>query len=275
MPDAGFLVEVCGRTARVTADSERALRFLQEILHPMICPDNRRADVTIRVSAAPNGFALTADLPTPRQTVTATLAELRHEVLICLMELRPDILWLHAGGAEKGGTALLACGPWGSGKSGLTAAFSDMGWSYLSDDIVGIDPNRTLAVPFPVAPVVRVPNGRGQSAPGIAKRQVKLNSEQVCRTPVPISVLLFVSHSHGAEVSLSQCPPGSAALKLLQSCMNFADHGERAVDLICELARTVPAYDLTFDDPRRAAHATAALHAPARAPHRRPTGHSH
>lgn len=266
MPDPAFQVEVCGRTARIEGDSERALRFLQEALHPMVCPaDCRPANAVIRASTVPEGFALTTNLPSPKTTTTASLAELRHEVLICLMELRPDILWLHAGGAETGGTALLACGPWGSGKSGLTAALCEMGWSYLSDDIVGIDPKSTLAVPFPVTPLVRVPypdDWPSLGPLGLTKNPAVLTPSQVCRTPVPISALLFVSHSRGAEVSLSRCPPGRAALKLLQSCMNFADHGERAVDLICDLAKTVPAYDLTFDDPRRAAEAAAALHAP-------------
>ncbi|MGQ9525326.1 MAG: hypothetical protein ACUVTZ_10875 [Armatimonadota bacterium] len=256
MPDPGleFLVEVCGCRACVSADSESTLRFLQDVLRPMICPHGRPADANIQVSSEPGGFALAVNAPAPIRTAAASLLELRHEVLIRLMELRPDILWLHAGGAEIDGSAVLACGPWGSGKSSLTTALCGMGWRYLSDDIVGIEPHSAFAVPFPIAPLVRLPNANSS-----AKRRVILTSQQVCRAPVPIRALVFVTHSCGAQVALSQCQPGHAALKLLQSCMNFAHHGERAVQRICSLVKDVPAYDLSFEDPIPAAQAIAGL----------------
>jgi len=229
----------------------------------MIRSDGPHPDAAIRVSSAPNGFAVTADAPSPSRTIVTSIAALRHEVLIRLMELRPDLLWLHAGAAQAEGSAVLACGPWGSGKSSLTAALCAMGWGYLSDDIVGIDLSRKLAVPFPITPLVRLPDGNSPpslGSLGLEKRQVALRPDQVSRTPAPIASLAFVSHAHGAEVSLSRCSPGRAALKLLQSCMNFADHGERAVEFVCSLVKTVPAYDLSFGDPYCAAEALAALH---------------
>jgi hypothetical protein len=60
-----------------------------------------------------------------------------------------DQLAFHAGAVERRGRAVLLAGFSGGGKSTLTAAFTQRGWGYLSDEVALVDPASLSVHPYP------------------------------------------------------------------------------------------------------------------------------
>ena len=88
------------------------------------------------------------------------LRALKHEIVLKFIEARPDLLWLHAGAAADQKGVLLLAGSWGSGKSTLVTGLCELGWRYLSDDIVPFDPTSATLRPFPLTPARRIPKSK-------------------------------------------------------------------------------------------------------------------
>ena len=192
-----------------------------------------------------------------------TVERLRYEVLLRLIEERSDLIWLHAGAAAYQGSSVMILGSWGRGKSTLVTSLYANGWTYLSDDVVPLDPNSNRAFPFPLTPMVR--EDPGQELPlerlsELRKTEVLLLPERVCRDPVPISTMVFPVYSRGCHTELLPCSPATAALELLQNCLNFPHHREAAVRYVCDLVRKVPAFRLSYSDGRLAAELIAQAH---------------
>jgi hypothetical protein len=185
-----------------------------------------------------------------------TVERLRYEVVLRLIEARSDLIWLHAGAAAHGSSSVMILGPWGRGKSTLVTSLYAKGWTYLSDDVVPLDPNSGRAIPFPLTPRIR--EDPGQELPlehlsELGKTVVSLLPERICRDPVPVSMVVFPVYRRGCHNELLPCSPATAALELLQNCLNFPSHREAAVGYVCELVRTVPAFRLSYSDGRLAA----------------------
>ena len=176
---------------------------------------------------------------------------LNHEVVRQLIQARPDLLWFHAGAAVYGGSAVVLPGAWGRGKSTLVTNLYARGWTYLSDDIVPIDLNSGKVIPFPKTPKVR--QGPGRQMPRHHLRELKravvyLDPKTVCRETIPIGALVFPTYNLLAPTELLPYSPATAALELLQSCLNFANHRQAAVRYLCELLKGLPAFRLSFND---------------------------
>jgi hypothetical protein len=125
------------------------------------------------------------------------------------------------------------------------------GWQYLSDEAVPLDMADDRAAPFPLTLQVRIgPTAvlAPEAVAALAKRDVPLAPSAIRRAPVPVTGVVFVRYVPGAPAVLDPVPPGAAALELLESCLNFAHHGSRAVRYAADAMRRLPAARLTFGD---------------------------
>jgi len=177
------------------------------------------------------------------------LEYIRYELVLCLVQSRPELLWFHAGAVAYRGGAVMISGLSGRGKSTLVTTLCANGWTYLSDDIVPLDPNSGKVIPFPQTPWVRENSGEELSPEGVqklSKTEVNLRPEAVCRDVVPINAIVFPTYSLNAKTKIIPCSPATAALELLQNCQNFIIHRQAAVRYICELVQTLPAFSLCF-----------------------------
>jgi hypothetical protein len=134
-------------------------------------------------------------------------------------------------------------GAWGHGKSTLVTSLYAQGWTYLSDDVVPLDPNSDRITPFPQTPRVR--DNRGQEMPrdhlrGQEKVEIALNPERVCRQALPVSAFIFPQYALDTPSDLIPCSPATATLELLQHCINFARHRETAVRYLADLTTCRP-----------------------------------
>lgn len=67
-------------------------------------------------------------------------------------------LLLHAGAVALGDRAVVLCGPMNSGKSTLTGALVERGWTYLTDEAVALDLTDGHLTPYPRPLVVEGPS---------------------------------------------------------------------------------------------------------------------
>ena len=200
-------------------------------------------------------------------TLADGLRSLRYQATLRLMDARPDLVWLHAAAVARDGRALLIVGPGGSGKSSLATELVDMGYCYLGDDVIPVDPVSGTAYPFPVTPAVRsAPGGRlpRGAVATLPRVEVELDATRVASAPVPVGLVVFPAYT-GRLVEMRRWPPARTALDLLRHCLSFDRHGEQTVRALCPLAATWPAIGLRFDDAGRAAAALAAAVADGRA----------
>lgn len=173
----------------------------------------------------------------------------RHQLLMQFIRKRNDLLWLHAGAVEKGGTSLLLVGPSGQGKSTLTTLLCEKGWSFMSDDTAPVRMESDDVLPFPISPYRRIHPGhhvKGEGLRALEKEMISLSESSIRREPAPMREIVFPAYRPRARSKLTRLAAGDAAFALLRSYTNFIDHKQAGVSRAAELARAVPAYELVY-----------------------------
>ncbi|MBR8833360.1 MAG: hypothetical protein DSM106950_04775 [Stigonema ocellatum SAG 48.90 = DSM 106950] len=179
------------------------------------------------------------------------LQAVKYEVVMGLVQARPDLLWFHAGAVANDTQAVVFAAPGGGGKSTLVTQLYQQGWRYLSDDVLPLELTTGSILPFPQTPRVRqntgelVPSDRLSELPKI---DVTLDLAVICRLPLPIGAMVFPKFDRHTKAEILPCSPGTAALELLRNCINFTDHKQAAVQQICEIVKHMPAFELSFSN---------------------------
>lgn len=168
-------------------------------------------------------------------------------------------LLLHAGAVALGARAVVLCGPMNSGKSTLTGALVERGWTYLTDEAVAFDLDDGHLTPFPrplvvggasralLAGLAPAPSWRAR----FRRRDWHLDLTQ--GTPPadgPIRAEAFVL----PEVRLGQ--PGSlepmaaidAMEALCRNAWNLRGLGAPAFALLAREVRYAPCYSMHVND---------------------------
>jgi hypothetical protein len=177
---------------------------------------------------------------------------LRYEVALHLIQARPDLLWLHAGAVAYRGHAVIISGLSGRGKSTLATRLCTLGWTYLSDNIIPLDPTSDKILPFPQTPMVC--EGVGQKEVPwyllreLRKTEITLKPETVCRAPAPVGALIFPNYDPRSPIGLLSCSPETATLGLLENSLSFVTHREAAVRYLGKLMKRIPAFRLPFNN---------------------------
>lgn len=247
---------------RVCVDTPEPLVKIEQWFDAMLEPDPSCVVRQLLVTRQGNEYALHAkdEVLEVRGNLKEILQAVKYEVVMGLIQARPDLLWLHAGAVADGTGALILPAAGGSGKSTLVTQLCRRGWRYLSDDVVPLDLTTGKVLPFPQTPRVRENVGQELPAERLAeldKFDFALLPEMVCLSLMPIKALVFPSYRFGASTYLSPCSAGTTALELLRNCVNFHDHKQVAVGKVCELVRELPAFQLSFSEGEGAAEAIA------------------
>jgi hypothetical protein len=240
-----------GRDVAISSDAPEVLAGLEGIFAAMLAPAATRAVGQLEVSRKGGQYHVrgNAEVDLEDGSLADVLRCLRFSVIQLLIQARPDLLWFHAGAAASGERAMLLPGHRGQGKSTLVTRLCARGFTYLSDDIVPLNPASQRLVPFPLTPARREFPGQEMPADWLrAPNKVSVAPGIVCRRPVPVGVLVFPRYGAGAPAELSLCAPAQAAVELLQHCWNFASHREAAVSYLCNLVEQLPAFRLSFSD---------------------------
>jgi hypothetical protein len=185
----------------------------------------------------------------------AILRWARYQVIEQIILARSDLLWLHGAVAGWGGRAVVMPGSRGRGKSTLVTRLCARGWSFLTDDILPLDPAANRVLPFPQVPAVRPDPGRDLPEAWLretAKTEVGID-DWIATEALPVGAIVLPEARRGGSAELSPCSSAEAVLELAQGCWNFAEHGERAVAVLARLVAGRPTFRLAFRDADRAA----------------------
>lgn len=188
-------------------------------------------------------------------TREAVLRWVRYQAIEQLIMARSDLLWLHGAVAGWRGRAVVMPGPRGRGKSTLVTRICALGWSFLTDDILPVDPATLRVLPFPQVPAVRPDPGRDLPEAWLreaAKSEVRVD-DRVAPGPLPVGAIVLPEARRSGSAELRPCSSAEAVLELARGCWNFAEHGARAVAVLARLAAGRPTFRLGFRDAERAA----------------------
>ncbi len=263
------LICFAGSSVATEYQGERAARIVDFLYRYIPGGDDHatRPHVTYRLApgAEPNRLALYRDGKlTYEGTADAFLAEtLLGETGYSLADKSRGGLLFHAGGLTWGGKGLLLPGSIGAGKTTLTmwlALKGIDGLAYLSDEMVffpeGSGAMRTYTRPLNLKSPGRAALGdlfdfeahTGRilsTSHGDLIPPELLNFAGPC-DEIPVNLILFPRYAAGSEFelkSLSKAQAGLALMECLVNARNLPEHGFRE---IARLARTAPAYKMSY-----------------------------
>lgn len=185
----------------------------------------------------------------------------------------PDHVLFHAGAVERDGKVIVIAGDSGRGKSTLTAALVQDGFSYLTDEMVALDPTTLAVVPYPKAVDLddraRSMLGLDRPDPGPDGRpagaEVDAGLTKTGVTPSRLGSLsaggrlalfvLLVGETSGEPLTVTTGAPASVTtlVELIGTVFRPSFDDPRAFDLVAHLHTLVPVSVLprtTLDDAR-------------------------
>jgi hypothetical protein len=226
-------------------------RFVRAAYANMLSAPSLNADANLAIAADGKKFEMRYQTTSSFELDSADqlIPLLKEKIIEIFMCLRPQLLWLHAGAAEKNGEAVMIAGPSGSGKSTLVTHLSGQGWRLLSDDVSPVRTDALQIIPFPQTPSRRIFPGKvvERSELGAVNREtVTLTEAQVADAPCRIAAVVFPQFDAESGSRMSPMSPGEGALELLKYVRNFGDHLGGAVEHAATLARNVRMFRLCY-----------------------------
>jgi hypothetical protein len=249
----GFL----GHTVNAGSNEAELNRAIGRLFARMSIPASTEPIAEVRIEAAGlhSQLSLNGTATGPKRTGAELLRSLYREVVRQFIFRLPQFVWLHAACAASGDRAIVLPGSWGRGKSTIALQLYEKGWSFLSDDIVPLDPTTAAAFPFPATPQVRPGSQRSLSRDQLSslpKSAVSIDEARVADGPKPVSMIVFPHFHTGASAEMTSISPGQAVGELLENCLSFPENTDETIRALCAMVESTPTYTLSFGDPAEA-----------------------
>jgi len=182
---------------------------------------------------------------------------LMNEVLYHCIDANQSDHALHAGGVCKNGTCILLPGKSGSGKSTMTAWLVSRGHHYLTDELVFLADDGTVA---PLTRPVSLKGNRSFLSRFVSNEQIEmaitgdigaiiphrlLNDDFQPQKP-PVSHIIFPTFSSGAPLLLEEISPAKSCLYLMQSHVNARNLEGLGVETLSRIVRNCRSYTMTY-----------------------------
>ena len=237
-----------------------ARRAMEIAFADLKASDDRLPEVTLRVGAPRGSSTLTlfdGRRCLYRGVSVGTCAHLLlHTALDSLVTRSAGGVVFHAGLVGRGDAGVLLPGASGSGKTMLSAWLTRHGSTYFSDEAchvsVGTMLTEGFARPFCFRGSWAEPLGL---QPGVHDQSGTAGTSLVparCLSPahsgdsVVPRLVVFPDFQPPACLTLTRLSPARAVARLLESVANWANLPDHGVGQVTELARSVPAYQLTY-----------------------------
>jgi hypothetical protein len=179
-------------------------------------------------------------------------AQLRYWLVATAVERSPALL-LHAAVVSREGRALVAMADSGGGKTTLSLALADRGWSYHGDDLAAIDPHSLQVTPLPTPAGIRDVtrwkelSGRwGGAAPWPPAESFLVPATGYVaagREPLTAGALAFIEH---APEAASAAEPVAPAEAIVLCTGHGAKRTPESVAALAALCRSTPAVRLRY-----------------------------
>ncbi len=250
-------IEFLGETVEVRADYDSNHQMLKRMFAAMETDVETSPISQVRLKGVSSSTQLLVnDEPVgPVGEGNRALRRAYREVVRSFIHQRSDLVWLHAGAAAGAKGAIVFCAPWGHGKSTLTLQLYERGWSFLSDDVVPIDPTSQVAHPFPATPQMRMgPQTQlvRSQVSTLPKTVVDLETDRVAHGGNGVAMYVFPKYSKTDETFLEPISPAQCVGKLLENSLSFPENSDATIQALCHQVENTPAYELHFADPVQA-----------------------
>lgn len=221
---------------------------------------------TLRVKKTDHGYYIDGanEMEPNADTHRSVLQHLKFEIIHQFITLTPNHLWLHAAAASINNKGIMLSGAWGKGKSTIVSELCNRGALYLSDDIVPINMDSGLLMPFHLTPMRReYEDAHAQLSPeevsNLPKHTIPIKSESYAREGVMLSAVVFPEYTPDANTALEPCSPALATMTLLENCLNLKTKKAEAVHYLGQLIEHIPVYRLPYNNGEKGAQLIADL----------------
>jgi hypothetical protein len=226
--------------------------------------NQREAEITVRISdraskMTPRGVTIeTPDNVTLWDGRSPLLPPLRAPGL-------NRYIYLQGAATGRDGHAVLMVGGRRSGRTTLATACAARGVRLLADDLVPIDPEDLLAMPWPKALALPAPVlselGVHPSMPGLVPFVTRggelrwrvapsaLFGKQLTRVPTDVAAIVFLETDGDSNPGLRDVPAGEAFERLVRHLETRPENRELTADALVRLCRRVPAFALRLNNP--------------------------
>lgn len=215
-------VRLLETVVEIRAEEDEAARLLDLLWKEMAAGDSTAPARVYEVARdVEGGWRATSDegIEAIHETLWGLTDALRYRMLELCEERLQGFVTLHAAAVAHGDELVLLAGESGAGKTTLTLALLDAGWTYLSDDLAPVSRDTALVHPFPKPLGVKdaatfesvrdaYPDPAG--APG-GSFLVPPSRWKVATEPLRARALLFPRYDAGASLDVEELTAGKGA----------------------------------------------------------------
>jgi hypothetical protein len=233
-----------GEATRETGDTQLTVRLSHA------SPDGSADERRLGVTTDPAGALDALVGPGPRSPLDLTRALVQWAV----DHTRHYVF--HAAALRRDGKGILLPADSYSGKSTLAAALGQRGFALLSDEVGAIDPRNGRLIAFPralslrrdVLPVLGLSDSLGASFDRGASRMVRANELGLERAEsgADASLIVIPTFEAGSATRMLRLGTGPAVLALMHASCSQRRFKAAGLDLVIDLARRLPCYELRF-----------------------------
>ncbi|HUQ18324.1 MAG TPA: hypothetical protein VM099_01820 [Gemmatimonadaceae bacterium] len=252
-------VDFDGQQLVVASDEPKVLDYIRSKYVHMVVPRNSEPIGKLSVRTTRDGYVVNGTKELQHSDTIETLYDyLCHDIWQSFLQIRFDLLWLHAGAVEKNGCGVVIAGKSGNGKSTFVTQLLQRGWNVLSDEYAPIRLETNEVVPYPRRPRRRVFPGRELEEMEFGEfetEDIEIPADSVRRTPVVLANMVFPFFKVGATTQLEKLSPGDAVMEIIRNTTNFKHHRRLGIEWVVDFVKRVPCYRVTYADGADAAEA--------------------
>jgi len=224
--------------------------FVRESHAPMIVSRATKLIRTIDVMKLDRGYQLGDEVFDAEGDASILHDMLRQMIQREFINAHSEMMWMHSGAVASGDAAILIAGASTAGKSTLVTNLMQKGLSYMTDELVGVSPD-AVVTGFPRVPIRRLRADRHLTPLEmgfLGRETIPVNAAAIRKSKTAMHAIVFCQYEHKSRTTLKPLAKGEAALRLIQTLLNFNANKETMLPIVTNIARTVPAYALTFSD---------------------------
>lgn len=248
-------IDLLGTVVEVRTQDPGVERLLALLWEALPAPGDDAPVRTYDVTRDGDGWIATAgeSIEAVHESLWNILDGLRYRMLELFEEKLDGFTTLHAAAVARDRRLVLLAGESGAGKTTLTLALLEEGWTYLSDDVSPISHATGLVHPFPKPLGVKDPGAWDAFASSFAAAPdvqrpagaflVPPGRWDVATEPLPPAVVVFPAFSRGADAHVEELSTAKAAA-LASPYVRRLDAA--AVSLLKRLCASASCYRMTY-----------------------------